>query len=94
MHLNAGRFERPRCDEAEARLAILGEGAVPGGRADHIAIAVMRKDGGVPDVGDLIGHVDLDLPARGRAALIVHDDVAVEAAAPGIDQVEFGIEGA
>ena len=71
-----------RCHEAKAGLAVVAKRAVPRGRSDHIAVGVVRHDLGVPDVGDLVGHVDNDLPARHRAAVVVHDDIGVEAAAP------------
>ena len=91
MDMDGRGIELSRCGEAEVGLAVMGDLTVPGGARDHVAVGVVRDDGGVPDVGDLVGHVDGDLPGA-RGAVIVDGDVGIEAAAPGIGGRELAAE--
>src|SRR5258708_22676471 len=77
--------------EAEIGVAVMGDLPVPGGARDYITVGVVRNDRGIPDVGDLARHLDRDLPGR-RGAVIVHRDIGVEAAAPGIGSREVAAE--
>ena len=60
-------FFLPAGAEAEAGVGIMRDLPIPVGAADDIAVGIVRDDLGIPDVGDLVRHIDCDLPAAGRA---------------------------
>src|SRR5207244_754209 len=69
--------------ETDADTLPRGDGSVVGGVLNYIVIAAVADDGGVPDVCDCAGEVELERPAvDGGGARVGQGDGAGVAAAP------------
>ena len=92
VDMHRGQVQLAGSHEAETGFSVVGELAVPGGRSDHVAVAIVRDDLGVPDVGDQVRHIDRDLPGCRGGPVVVDRDAAVEAGAPGIGHRKLALQ--